>query len=81
MHEIVPLPLLQPGQRARIDQLLGRADDVHRLEELGLRVGSAVEMVQAGSPCIVSLGGTRLCFRGCEATSVLVRVGELGEVA
>jgi Fe2+ transport system protein FeoA len=85
MHDIIPLPLLPAGQRAHVAQLLGRADDVHRLEELGLRIGSAVEMVQAGSPCIVSLGGTRLCFRGGEATSVLVRLGEgrseLGEVA
>jgi Fe2+ transport system protein FeoA len=86
MHEIIPLPLLQPGQQAWIDQLLGREDDVHRLQELGLSVGTAVEMVQSGSPCIVSLGGTRLCFRGSEATSVLVRLSELprqglGEVA
>jgi len=81
MHDVIPLPLLQPGQCARIDQLMGRADDVQRLEELGMRVGTTVEMVQPGSPCIVSLGGNRLCFRGCEATSVLVRLGELGEVA
>jgi Fe2+ transport system protein FeoA len=86
MHDVLPLPLLQPGQRAWIDQLMGRADDVHRLEELGVRVGIAVEMVQSGSPCIVVVGGTRLCFRGSEATSVLVRLdglgaGELGEVA
>ena len=81
MYELLPLPLLRPGQRARIDQLMGRADDVHRLQELGLRVGTAVEMVQPGSPCIVSLAGTRLCFRGCEATSVLVRLGESQETA
>jgi ferrous iron transport protein A len=85
MHDVIPLPLLPTGQCARIAQLMGRSDDVHRLEELGLRVGLTVEMVQSGSPCIVLLGGTRLCFRGGEATSVLVRLGEgrgeLGEVA
>jgi Fe2+ transport system protein FeoA len=85
MHDIIPLPLLPAGQRACIAQLMGRADEVHRLEELGLRVGTSVEMVQAGSPCIVSLGESRLCFRGGEATKVLVRLSEgraeLGDVA
>jgi Fe2+ transport system protein FeoA len=77
MHDVIPLPLLQPGQRASIDQLMGRAEEVHRLEELGLRVGAAVEMVQSGSPCIVALNGAKLCFRGCDATSVLVKLGEV----
>lgn len=73
MHEVVPLSFLPVGQCGRIDQLMGLPDDVHRLEELGLRVGEAVEMVNPGSPCIVVVGGTRLCFRGAEATNVLVR--------
>jgi Fe2+ transport system protein FeoA len=77
MHDLIPLPLLQPGQRARVNQLLGLAEEVHRLEELGLRVGTAVEMVQSGSPCIVALDGAKLCFRGCEATSVLVKLWEV----
>jgi Fe2+ transport system protein FeoA len=84
MYELVPLPLLRPGQRAAIDQLIGRDDDVHRLQELGMRVGSTVEMLQSGSPCIVKLDGTKLCFRACEVTSVLVRLGGAvrpGEVA
>ena len=76
MHELVPLSLLQPGQQAWIDQVVGRADEVHRLEELGMRVGSAIEVVQAGSPCIVRLGGAKLCFRACDVTSVLVRLQE-----
>jgi ferrous iron transport protein A len=76
MHELVPLSLLQPGQQAWIDHVVGRADDVHRLEELGMRVGSAIEVVQAGSPCIVRLGGSKLCFRACDMTSVLVRLQE-----
>ena len=77
MHDVIPLPLLEPGQRALIDQLMGRADEIHRLQELGLRVGAAVEMVQSGTPCIVAVSGAKLCFRGCEATSVLVKLGEV----
>jgi ferrous iron transport protein A len=77
MPEVIPLPLLRPGQRAQIEQLMGLADEVHRLEELGLRVGTDIEMVRPGSPCIVATSGGRLCFRGCEATSVLVKLGEV----
>jgi Fe2+ transport system protein FeoA len=78
MPNLLPLQLLPSGHRARIDQLLGRADDVHRLQELGMRVGSHVEMLQAGSPCIVKLDGARLAYRDDEGCSVLVRLGEAG---
>jgi hypothetical protein len=30
-------------------------------------------MVRQGSPCIVRLENSRLCFRDCELSSVLVR--------
>jgi Fe2+ transport system protein FeoA len=76
MHELLPLHLLPSGSRALIGQLVGRAEDVHRLEELGLRVGEPVEMVQAGSPCIIKLGGSKLCFRDNETLGVLVRKGD-----
>ena len=77
MRQPIPLSALQPGECGQIDQLIGRHEDVHRLQELGLRLGTSVEMVQSGVPCIVKLGGTKLCFRGCDATSVLVRLGEV----
>jgi Fe2+ transport system protein FeoA len=76
MHDLLPLHLLPPGSRALIGQLVGRADEIHRLEELGIRVGTTVEMVQAGSPCIIRLDGSKLCFRDNEAFRVLVRPGE-----
>ena len=76
MHDLLPLQLLPPGSQAEIGQLVGAADEVHRLEELGLRVGTQVEMVQAGSPCIIRLGGAKLCFRDNEAFRVLVRTGD-----
>lgn len=75
MYTLIPLNLLAPGQSAEIDQITGRADEVHRLEELGLRGGAAVEMVQCGSPCIIRLAGQKLCLRGDELLSVLVRCG------
>jgi Fe2+ transport system protein FeoA len=71
--ELIPLNRLAPGEGGRIDQLMGRPEQVQRLEELGLRGGQQIEMVQAGSPCIVRLDGQKICFRGGESLDVLVR--------
>ncbi len=75
MHDLIPLSLLRTGQSAQVDQVLGLPDEVHRLEELGLRGGAAIEMVQSGSPCIIRLAGHKLCFRADELLSVMVRRG------
>lgn len=74
--EIVPLELLPAGAAAHIDQLLGDAESIHRLQEMGLRVGTAVEMVQPGTPCIVRLSGQKLCIREGNLFQVLVRTKE-----
>jgi Fe2+ transport system protein FeoA len=72
VNELIPLQFLNPGQTARIGQLVGPPDAVHRLEELGLRLGAEVEMVQMGAPCMIRLAGHKLCFRDSEALQVLV---------
>ena len=77
MNDLVPLQLLPTGSRGWIEQLMGRAEEVHRLEELGIRKGSQVEMVQPGSPCIVKLDGGKFCFRGADISRVLVRLGDV----
>lgn len=74
MYDQIPLHLLLPGQQAEIFQLVGSVEQVHRLEEMGLRQGASVEMLQSGTPCIVRIGGNKLCFRQSEALSVLVRM-------
>jgi Fe2+ transport system protein FeoA len=78
MPDTLPLQLLAAGQRARIDQLLGHPEEVHRLQELGMRVGTSIEMLQSGSTCIVQLDGARLAFRDHEGFRVLVKLGEIG---
>jgi Fe2+ transport system protein FeoA len=72
---VIPLNLLAPGQEAEVDEVTGRPDLVHRLQELGLHGGAAIEMVQSGSPCIIRLAGQKLCFRADELLSVRVRLG------
>jgi Fe2+ transport system protein FeoA len=67
---------LAVGQVAQIGQLVGQAEQVHRLEELGLRRGTTIEMVQSGSPCIIRVAGSKICFRDCDLVNVLVHVGE-----
>jgi ferrous iron transport protein A len=78
MADVFPLKMLAAGQCARIDQLVGRPEEVHRLKELGMREGVSIEMLQSGSTCIVKLDGSKLAFRHDEAFGVLVRLGEAG---
>jgi len=75
MHEVIPLNLLAAGQLAAVSDVVGHADVVHRLEELGLRRGAEIEMVQPGSPCIIRLAGQKLCLRADQLFHVLVRLG------
>jgi ferrous iron transport protein A len=77
LPQLLPLHLLARGESAEIDQLIGQAEQVHRLEELGLRSGVRVEMIQPGSPCIIRTpSDQRLCFRDTEMFGILVRQGE-----
>jgi ferrous iron transport protein A len=75
MHELIPIHLLAPGQVALVEHLHGPSEQVRHLEELGLRGGVEIEMVQPGSPCIIRLHGSKLCFRECDLLCVLVRPG------
>ena len=74
VHQLLPLQLLLRGQAGSIEQVCGPDDQVHRLHEMGLRCGAEVEMLQSGSPCIISLAGHRLCLRTNEGMHVLVNV-------
>jgi Fe2+ transport system protein FeoA len=68
----IPLGQLPVGRSAYIRRVLGRPDDVHRLEEFGLCGGIRVEMFRAGRPCIVRVGGNKVCLRGNESLHVMV---------
>ncbi len=72
MVDMIPLVQMATGAKARIGQLVGHPDQVHRLEELGLRNGTLIEMLQNGSPCIIRFDESKLCFRPNEEVGVLV---------
>lgn len=71
---LIPLVAMLAGDAGVVEEVLGEPATVVRLQELGLRAGQAVEVVQAGSPCIVRVSGHKLCFRDGEACDVLVRL-------
>lgn len=72
VDDLIPLSLLAAGQLAQVGQLLGSADEVHRLRELGITTGASLEMIQPGSPCIVRLSGSKLCLRDANLFQILV---------
>jgi ferrous iron transport protein A len=69
---VVPLKSLSVGQAACIRRVLGHPDHVHRLEELGLRGGTKIEMFRPGNPCIVRLARSKVCLRTDDLLHVLV---------
>lgn len=68
----IPLGQLPVGRSAHIRRILGQPDAVHRLEEFGLRRGIHVEMFRAGRPCIVRVGGNKVCLRADDSLHVMV---------
>lgn len=72
--QVIPLDMLQSGERGCICDLDGRDEFIHRLEEMGLRAGVTVEMLRPGTPCILGLNHHRLSFRPEESATILVEV-------
>lgn len=71
---VVPLHLLNSGESGQICDVSGDLHLVRRLDEMGLRAGASVRMVQPGEPCIIALDHQRLSFRGEDHAVVLVEV-------
>jgi ferrous iron transport protein A len=69
---MIPLDMLQPGERAEVVEVSGDAAWVCRLAEMGLREGCQLTVLQRGSPCLLKVADCRLCLRGGEATQILV---------
>jgi ferrous iron transport protein A len=73
LSNLIPIHFLRAGEIAKVVDVLGRPEHVHRLQELGMRSGVDIEMVQPGAPCIVRLTGQTLCFRADDLLRIVVR--------
>ena len=70
---LLPLELLNSGDWADVAEVTGESSWVNRMAEMGVRSGSRVRVLQAGSPCLFQIGGARLSLRGDLAMQILVR--------
>jgi ferrous iron transport protein A len=77
MREFTPLSALRPGQVAEIGEVVGPLAHIRRLQELGLRAGALLQMIRCGSPCILRVDGSTLCFRDDDSLRVVVRSRQL----
>jgi ferrous iron transport protein A len=70
---VLPLEMMQAGEWADIADVSGQPDWVGRMAELGVRAGCRVQVLQPGSPCLLQVGGCKLCLRGACLMQILVR--------
>jgi Fe2+ transport system protein FeoA len=70
---LLPLELLGPGEWADVTEVTGEPVWVNRMAELGVRAGCRLCVLQPGSPCLLQVGGARLCLRGECAMQIMVR--------
>jgi ferrous iron transport protein A len=73
MREFISLSALRPGQVAEIGEVVGPLAHIRRLQELGLRTGALLQMIRGGSPCILRVDGSTLCFRDDNSLRVMLR--------
>jgi Fe2+ transport system protein FeoA len=72
---ILPLERLKRGESGTIADVSGHQGWVSRLEELGIRAGVRVTMVQPGSPALFEAGAGRFSLRLGDAIRILVETG------
>lgn len=72
-HDLLPLDMLRAGEWAEVAEVHGEPGWVGRMAELGLRLGSRLRVLQAGSPCLLQVGEARLSLRGELAFQIMVR--------
>lgn len=72
VKKTISLHELPAGHAAFVHCIQGDPDQIHRLEEIGLRGGSRIEMFRPGNPCIIRLAGNKICLRADDLLHVLV---------
>jgi Fe2+ transport system protein FeoA len=74
-----PLTLVQPGQKATVAEIKLPPESRPRLMEMGLLVGTSVELVRfapLGDPVEIKVRGYNLTIRKHEAEQIYVRSEE-----
>ena len=71
--DLVALSALRPGELAEIGEVVGPRAHIRRLHELGLRTGALLQLIRSGSPCILRVDGSTLCYRDDDSLRVRVR--------
>ena len=72
-HTLLPLQLVQNGGWAEVEDIIGQPTWVSRMAELGVRVGSHLQVLRQGRPCLLRVGSCRLSLREESGTHILVR--------
>ncbi len=70
---LLPLESLGSGEWAEVAEVTGEPGWVGRMAELGVRTGCRLQMLRPGSPCLLQIGGCRLCLRDECLMQILVR--------
>jgi Fe2+ transport system protein FeoA len=65
--------MLGCGECAVVEDVQGEPAWIGRMAELGVRNGCRLQVLQPGSPCMLQVGGCRLCLRGDDLMRILVR--------
>ncbi len=69
---VLPIQQIRKGQRVRVEEMRGDADEIARLAEMGIRTGVELCCLQRGCPCIVQCGHSKMCLRPAGRLRVLV---------
>ena len=70
---VLPLEFLRSGESAVVEDVQGEPAWIGRMAELGVRSGCLLQVLQPGSPCMLQVGGCRLCLRGDDIMRIMVR--------
>lgn len=71
-QESIPLECLRSGEWAEVAEVHGEPSWLGRMAELGIRVGCRLQMLRAGSPCLLRVGEVRLSLRADLAMQIVV---------
>jgi ferrous iron transport protein A len=74
LDALLPLESIHSGEWAQVEEVTGAPGWVGRMAELGLRVGSRLQVLRQGSPCLLRVDGSRFSLRGHSGSQILVRL-------